>query len=236
MVISFQSVMAMDYIVDQVTFSDDSGEAVNISKFQNKIKTKSQQQLDSENITEDIQLLMKELPRYEHIQVSIDPSEQENFVNIKFVFQKKRIAKLVRIIIQNGYEELNSLLDELAIRRGRVFRADALERDKEFIRKAYVKAGYPKATVEHQLIEKRKQGDLEVRFLVNPKSKRVKIKKVLFYGNFSIGKDHSFDSNSSLLIHDIPLGFFKPVAIFARKLVNDIPIETSNPILFNISF
>lgn len=179
----------MDYIVNDVKFEDDKGEAVNISRFANKIQTRAGTKLDSEHVTEDIQLLMKEMPRFEHIQVSIDPSSEENHVDVSFVFQKKRIAKIVRIMVENGNEELSSLLDELATRRGRVFRSDALERDKEFIRKAYVKAGYPKTTVEHQLIDKRSRGDLEVRFLVNPRTKKIQVKRVLFYGNHSIGKD-----------------------------------------------
>jgi outer membrane protein insertion porin family len=185
--------MAMNYDITDVKFLDDTGSSVDISKLETKIKSKVGTTLDSDNLTLDIQLLMKELPRFEHIQVSIDPGTTDEEVTLRFIFQKKRIAKIVRIIIEKGYEELNSLLDELAIRRGRVFRADALERDKEYLRKAYVRAGYPKATVDHELIEKDTNGDLEIRFHVHPKSRKVQIKKLYFYGNYSVGTDRLKD-------------------------------------------
>mgnify|MGYP003975047869 CR=1 FL=1 len=191
--LSLQTVFAMDYDITEVLFLDDTDQSVDISKVENKIKSKVGTKLDSDHLTLDIQLLMKELPRFEHIQVSIDPGTTEEEVNLRFTFQKKRIAKMVRVMVENGHQELNALLDELATRKGRVFRADALERDKEYLRKAYVRAGFPKVQVSHELIAKEEKGDLEVRFHVHPKSKKVQIKKIYIYGNYSIGTDRLKD-------------------------------------------
>ena len=74
-------------------------------------------------------------------------------------------------------------------KKRKAFRTDTLERDKEYLRKTYVRAGFPKVNVKHRLVEARREKDLEVQFLVSTGSKKVRIKKINIYGNHSIGSD-----------------------------------------------
>jgi outer membrane protein insertion porin family len=177
------------YIIEKITYLTDKGDEVDMSIIQDKIKTKEGEALNSEYLTDDIQLFMKKLPQYEHVSASIEPGSAEGKVYLNYTFQKKRVVRIVRIIVDEGGEELEGLLDGLATKKGRAFRTETLERDKEYLRKTYVRAGFPKVKVEHKLVEARREKDLEVQFLVKPGSKKVRIKKINIYGNRSIGSD-----------------------------------------------
>jgi outer membrane protein insertion porin family len=177
------------YIIERITYITDKGDDVDMSQIQDKIKTKEGEILNSEYLTDDIQLFMKKLPQYEHVSASIEPGSEEGKVYLNYTFQKKRVVRIVRILVDEGGAELEGLLDGLATKKGRAFRTDTLERDKEYLRKTYVRAGYPKVKVEHKLVEGSREKDLEVQFLVKPGSQRVRIKKINFYGNHSIGDD-----------------------------------------------
>ncbi|MCO4793982.1 MAG: BamA/TamA family outer membrane protein [Bacteriovoracaceae bacterium] len=178
-----------DFIIEKITYLTDKGDQVDLKKIQGEIKTKAGEVLNSEYLTDDIQLFMKKLPQYEHVAATIEPGSSEGKVYLNYTFQKKRVVRIVRIMVEEGGSELDGLLDGLATKKGRVFRTDTLERDKEYLRKTYVRAGYPKVRISHKLKEARREKDLEVQFHVIPGSRKVRVKKVNIYGNFSIGTD-----------------------------------------------
>ena len=186
--------------VESVTFVDDTGVSVNVGPTtKDSLYHQVNTNFDSEKLIKDIHNLRNTFPEYSKIVVEINPSDnssddnpsvKNNWVNVVFTFQRKRLVGSLRIVIPPGVTPVSDLREKLKTQGGDYLDGALIEKDKEIIRKIYQTMGYPnvevKSTVnkyESDDVNDANKRQVSVEYFVEPNSPKVYVKNIDFTDN-----------------------------------------------------
>jgi len=199
------SVQAGQMTINGIKYIDDQSKAVSIDLVQEKLKSQVGSEFNPSHLLEDVELLKKELPKYQKIVTNINPDKEKEGLILIFEFQIKRTVQAVRIMLDDEIDEFEeglNLHEDLISAKGTLFHTRNLEADKQTLIEKFKKLGFPAVQVTHSLHSK-SSSRVQVRFHVKLGSRKIKVYDIKFHGNRSIDED---DLLEKMKIHT--RGFF----------------------------
>lgn len=179
--ILFINVSLAQSIIEEVKFLDDLGEAVEISI---DLESKPGTELNAEKLMLDVNALKEKLPNFQNIVTTVNPiSGQEDQVEVVFEFQMKRTIRNIRILSNAGLELPTDIREKLLLQRESLFDARDLKKDKQTITDHFIRKGYPKTVVEHEIQLSSDQTDISLSYMIKPTTAKLIITDLEFVGN-----------------------------------------------------
>lgn len=188
-------------IIDEVKFRNDLGETLEINI---ALETKQGSELDAEKLMLDVNKLKERLPNFQNIVTTVNPlSGQADLVEVIFEFQMKRTVRNIRILSNANLELPTDIREKLLIQRESLFDARDLQKDKKTITDYFIKQGFPKTIVEHEIQLSSNRKDLSLSYMIKPTTAKLVITGIDIVGNRSFEK-----KKIKRLIKSRPRSFF----------------------------
>lgn len=171
--------------ITSLIFLDDQRNMVPAEEYLPIISSAAGTRLDLNKLAEDAQKIKDAHPELAAISTQILPNTQPGQVSIIFEFLRKRIIDSVEIKMDPKEAKLpKDVRDRIKSKLGTILRPQDLVRDEEVIRVAMINAGYPKASIAHEINEKDKEkATISLVFHIKTGSPQATIASFLFTGN-----------------------------------------------------
>lgn len=167
--------------IEEITFKNDLGETIEIEL---NLATKIGAELNAEYLMADVNQLKESLPNFQNIVTTINPiNGNEDQVEVIFEFQMKRTIRNIRIVSNTNLEIPTDIREKLLLQRESLFNASKLERDKKTISDYFIRQGFPKVEVEHEVMLSSDQTNVSLTYNIKPTTNRLHITDLYFYGN-----------------------------------------------------
>jgi outer membrane protein insertion porin family len=188
-------------IIEEVKFLNDLSEPVEVNI---ELKSVIRSELDSDNLMLDVNALKEKLPNFQNIVTTVNPIQgQKEQIEIIFEFQMKRTIRNIRILSNAGLELPTNIREKLLLQRESLFDARNLKKDIKTMTEHFVKQGFPKTEVEHEIQLSSDQTDVSLTYMIKPTTAKLIITELDFVGNKTFDR-----SKLKSKIESKPRGFF----------------------------